>query len=91
MGRALAKPINSRRDVDVPRRRDEVMGIAALHPSYGLICSSEPCMSDDDHDPNMYPRSMEIVGRVVLIVVGTIVGTLLLLAQILMLLPSPQP
>jgi hypothetical protein len=48
-------------------------------------------MSDDDHDPNMYPRSMEIVGRVVLIVVGTIVGTLLLLAQILMLLPSPHP
>jgi hypothetical protein len=48
-------------------------------------------MSDDDHDPNMYPRSMEIVGRVVLIVVGTIVGTLLLLAQILMLLPLPHP
>jgi hypothetical protein len=51
-------------------------------------------MSDDDHDPNMYPRSMEIVGRVVLIVlivVGTIVGTLSLLFQILMLLPSPHP
>ena len=49
-------------------------------------------MSDDnDHDPLMYPRDMEIVGRVVLIVVGTIVGTLLLLFQIWMLLPSPHP
>jgi hypothetical protein len=48
-------------------------------------------MSDDDnHDPLMYPRDMEIVGRVVLIVVGTIVGTLLFLGQILMILPSPH-
>jgi hypothetical protein len=48
-------------------------------------------MSDDDHDPNMYPRWMESVGRVVLIVAGTIVGTLMLLAQIVILLPSPHP
>jgi hypothetical protein len=45
---------------------------------------------DDDHDPLMYPHDMEIVGRIVLIVVGTIVGTLLFLAQIAMLLPSPH-
>jgi hypothetical protein len=51
-------------------------------------------MNDDDHDPNMYPRSMEIVGRVVLIVVGAIIGTvstLLFLGQILMLVPSTAP
>jgi hypothetical protein len=35
----------------------------------------------------MYPRWMEIVGYVVL----TIVGTLLLLAQILVLVPLPHP
>jgi hypothetical protein len=37
--------------------------------------------------PNLYPRDMEMVGRVVLIVVGTIVVTLAVLAQILELLP----
>ncbi|MGA7804563.1 hypothetical protein [Bradyrhizobium sp.] len=45
---------------------------------------------DDDHDPLMYPRDMENAGRVVLIVLGTIVGTLLFLAQIVMMLPSPH-
>jgi hypothetical protein len=45
---------------------------------------------DDDHGPPMYPRSMETLGRIILIVAGTIVGTLLLLAQIADLLPSPH-
>ena len=47
-------------------------------------------MSDDDRDANMYPCDMEITGRVVLIVIGTIVGTLLLLSKIADLLPSPH-
>ncbi|MBR0751620.1 hypothetical protein JQ604_05460 [Bradyrhizobium jicamae] len=46
---------------------------------------------NNDHNPLMYPRDMEIVGRVVLTVVGTIVGTLALLFQIWMLVPPPHP
>jgi hypothetical protein len=50
-------------------------------------------MSDDRkiQDDLLYPRDMEAVGRVVLIVAGSIGGTLLLLFQIWMLLPSPHP
>ncbi|MDN5005236.1 hypothetical protein ACFQZO_30730 [Bradyrhizobium sp. GCM10027634] len=43
-------------------------------------------MDDDDRDPNMYPRWMETVGRVIF----TVLVILAFAVQIFMLVPSPH-